>query len=190
MNTQKIILAIIIAQITFSSCSKNDDTDFEVETMSQYPLKSLIEDGHLQVTYEKVDDAIYELGYRFKSFKNGKITALGIRVRNYGVYRVTLWDLDTEEILATKHITSSSGLLSFEDIPHVNINSGTNYYVAINTKDYYQFYSHQEGLFPVESGDILITGASSSQETSQILPFGFSEQFYLGIVDVKFIPNN
>lgn len=189
MNTQKIILKLLIVLMTFSSCSKNDDEIIVVEAIPQYPMKSLIESGHMQVTYEKVNDLTLELGYKFKSFKNGKITALGIRVPNNDVYRVTLWNLETEEILSTKHITSSSGLLSFEDIEAVDINSGTNYYVAINTNDYYQFSSPDTGLFPVEAEDILITGSSSSLGTNQTLPVVFSEQFYIGIVDIKFVAN-
>ena len=89
--------------ITFNSCSKDDNIDFEVEATPQYPLKTLIESGHMNVTYEKVDDLVYELGYRFKTFKNGKITALGIRVPDNGIYRVTLWNIDAEEILITRH---------------------------------------------------------------------------------------
>ncbi|MFI1773796.1 hypothetical protein [Thalassobellus citreus] len=191
MNTQKIIFKLIITLLTFSSCSKDDNEEIDDVFMPQYPMKALIESGYMQVTYEKVNEPdTFEFGYKFKSFKNGKITALGIRVPNNGIYRVTLWNVDTEEILITKHITSSSGLLSFEDIDDVNVDSGTNYYVSINTNDYYQFSSPEEGLFPVESGDILITGASSNLGTEQVLPFAFSEQFYIGIVDVKFVPNN
>lgn len=191
MNAQKIILKLIIILITFSSCSKSDDDTTIIVDIPEYPMKSLIESGHMQVTYEKVNEPeTFELGYKFKTFNNGKITALGIRVPSNGLYRVTLWNLDTEEILSTKHITSSSGLLSFEDIEHVDIDSGTNYYVSINTNDYYQFSSPDEGLFPVESGDVLITGASSTLGTDQMLPFIFSEQLYIGIVDIKFIPNN
>lgn len=191
MNTQKIILKLIVILITFNSCSKSDDDATIIEAIPQYPMKSLIESGHMQVTYEKVNEPVtFELGYKFKSFENGKIIALGIRVPSNGEYRVTLWDLETESILSTKNITSSSGLLSFEDIAPIDIDSGTDYYVSINTNDYYQFSSPEEGLFPVETGDILITGSSSSSGTDQTLPVVFSEQFYLGIVDIKFIPNN
>ncbi len=188
MKSQKVYLVLILIGLFFNSCSKNDDEITVVEASPQYPMKSLIESGHMQVTYQKIDGPVtFELGYKFKSFKDGEIVALGIRVPNNDVYRVTLWNVDTEEILVTKNIVSSSGLLSFEDINSVNIYSGINYFVAINTNDYYQFSSPNTGLFPVESNDILITGYGSNFGTSQTLPTTFSEQSYLGVVDMKFI---
>lgn len=191
MKAQKIILGLLIIGICFSSCSKNDDEIEVIESIPEYPMKSLIETGHMQVNYEKTNGPItFEIGYKFKSFKNGTITALGIRVPNNGVYRVTLWHVETEEILATTNITSSSGLLSFEDIAPVIINSGTAYFVSVNTNDYYLFNDLGNDLFPVEIGNILISSYGSNYGTSQTMPTTFSETSYLGMVDVKFIAEN
>ncbi|GAA3641841.1 DUF4082 domain-containing protein [Flavivirga jejuensis] len=191
MKAQKIILGLLIIGSCFSSCSKNDDDVEIIESIPEYPMKSLIESGHMQVNYQKVDGpSTFEIGYKFKSFKNGTITALGIRVPNNGVYRVTLWHIETEEILVTTDITSSSGLLSFEDIAPVAINSGTAYFVSVNTNDYYQFTNSGNDLFPVEIGNMLISGYGSNFGTSQTLPATFSETSYLGMVDIKFTANN
>ncbi|OEK08491.1 hypothetical protein A8C32_03300 [Flavivirga aquatica] len=194
MKMQKLILGLIFLGILFISCSKNDDEISiieEEELAPQYPMKSVIESGHMQVNYQKVDGAsTFEIGYKFKSFKNGKITALGIRVPNNDVYRVTLWNVETETILTTANITSSSGLLSFKDIEPININSGITYFVSVNTNDYYQFTNSGNDLFPVESEDIIILAYGSNFGTSQTLPVMFSKVSYLGVVDVKFIPSN
>ena len=192
MKTQKIILGLLIIGLCFVSCSKNDDDNAPiVESTPQYPIKSLIENGNMQLKYEKVDWVnTFELGYKFKSFKDGKITALGIRVPNNDVYRVTLWNVDTEEILITKNITSSSGLLSFEDINPVNVSSGVSYFVSINTNDYYRFDDFGNDIFPVEIGDLLITGYGSNFGISQTLPTTFTKAVYLGMVDIKFTANN
>ncbi|GAA3607471.1 DUF4082 domain-containing protein [Flavivirga amylovorans] len=194
MKAQKLIWGLIIIGLFFNSCSK-DDGDIEVveveETTPQYPMKSLIESGHMQVNYQKINSpSTFEMGYKFKTFKSGKITALGIRVPNNETYRVTLWNVETETILATAMVTSSSGLLSFEDIEPIVIDSGTPYFVSVNTNDYYQFTNAGNDLFPIEMGDVLISGYGSNFGASQTLPSTFSEVSYLGMVDIKFISNN
>ncbi|MDD7885795.1 DUF4082 domain-containing protein [Flavivirga sp. 57AJ16] len=191
MKAQKLIWGIILMGILFNSCSKNDDDMEIIEAAPQYPMKSLIESGHMQVNYQKVDGPnTFEIGYKFKSFKDGKITALGIRVPNNDIYRVTLWNVETETVLATAMVTSSSGLLSFEDIEPITVDSGTAYFVSVNTNDYYQFTNGVSDLFPVEMGDLLISGYGSNFGTSQTLPATFSKISYLGMVDIKFVANN
>ncbi|TGV03979.1 DUF4082 domain-containing protein [Flavivirga rizhaonensis] len=191
MKAQKLIWGLIIIGIFFNSCSKDDDEIEVVEATSQYPMKSLIESGHMQVNYQKVNSpSTFEMGYKFKTFKSGKITALGIRVPNNETYRATLWNVETEAILATVMVVSSSGLLSFEDIEPITIDSGTTYFVSVNTNDYYQFTNAGNNLFPIEMGDVLISGYGSNYGTSQTLPTTFSETSYLGMVDIKFVANN
>ncbi len=193
MKAQKLIWGLIFIGILFNSCSKDDEIDvIEVEEATpQYPMKSLIESGHMQVNYQKVNSpSTFEMGYKFKTFKNGKITALGLRIPNNETYRVTLWNVETETILATAMVNSSSGLISFEDIEPITIASGTAYFVSVNTNDYYQFTNAGNDLFPTEMGDVLISGYGSNFGTSQTLPTTFSETSYLGMVDIKFVANN
>ncbi|MDO5971087.1 DUF4082 domain-containing protein [Flavivirga aquimarina] len=192
MKTQKIILGLLILGLNFVSCSKNDDDDVQiVENTPEYPMKSLIEDGVIELKNTTLNSPnTFELGYKFKSFKNGQITALGIRVPDNDIYRVTLWNVDTEEILKTINITSSSGLLSFEDIEPVNIESGTLYFISINTNDYYIFNDDGNVVFPVETDNILVTGYGSKLGQNQSLPTQFTNTAYLGMVDIKFTANN
>ncbi len=193
MKAQKLIWGLIFIGILFNSCSKDDEIEvIEVEEATpQYPMKSLIESGHMQVNYQKVNSpSTFEMGYKFKTFKNGKITALGLRIPNNETYRVTLWNVETETVLATAMVNSSSGLISFEDIEPITIASGTTYFVSVNTNDYYQFTNAGNDLFPTEMGDVLISGYGSNFGTSQTLPTTFSETSYLGMVDIKFVANN
>ncbi|MEC3908072.1 DUF4082 domain-containing protein [Tamlana sp. 2201CG12-4] len=188
MKIQKLIFALIILSVL--SCSKDDDTVI-VEAAPEYPMKSLMEAGVMELKSTKVNGInTHEIGYRFKAFKNGKITALGIRVPENDTYRVTLWNADTQEILKTAYIDSTSGLLSFEDIEPINISSGTEYYVAVNTNDYYVFNDNGNPMFPVESHNILIVGYSAQFGANQALPVNVIKTAYLGMVDVKFVPNN
>ncbi|MBJ6368669.1 DUF4082 domain-containing protein [Snuella sedimenti] len=191
MKAQKIVLNLILIGILFTSCSKDDDLDV-IEQTPQYPMKTLIETGHMELKSTMQQWVFsFEVGYKFKAFKNGKITALGIRVPNNDTYRVTLWNAETEEVLVTKNIVSSSGLLSFEAINPVNVTSGVAYFVSVNTNDYYTFNDSGNVMFPVESGDILITGygVRSGTNPDQVMPTQYSKTSYVGVVDIKFMPN-
>ncbi|AUP77293.1 DUF4082 domain-containing protein [Flavivirga eckloniae] len=191
MKTQKIIVGLLILGLSLISCSKNDDDIKIIESTPEYPMKSLIEDGVIELTNTKINSPnTFELGYKFKTFKNGKITALGIRVPDNDTYRVSFWNVDTEELLKTMEITSSSGLLSFEDIEPINIESGTAYFVSINTNDYYIFNDGGDVMFPAETNNILVLGYGAYFGQSQTLPETYVKTAYLGMVDVKFIPNN
>lgn len=190
MNIQKIILKLIIILVTFNSCSKDEEIDI-AESAPEYPMKSLLENGAMELKSTKINSAFnFEAGYKFKSFKNGKITALGVRVPNNETYRVTLWNADSEEIIETIDVNSTSGLLSFEDIDPIDIVSGTEYFVSVNTNDYYMFDDGGNQVFPIENDNILILGYSSKLGTSQFLPTQLVKVAYLGMVDVKFISNN
>tara|TARA_R110002050_G_scaffold300540_1_gene470404 strand:+ start:12695 stop:13273 length:579 start_codon:yes stop_codon:yes gene_type:complete len=192
MKIIKLIFVIIVIASTLSSCSKNDDS-ITIETAPQYPMKSLIESGYMELDLEKHTDLQIEMGYKFKSFKNGKITALGVRIPNNGLYRVTLWNAETEDILITKNITSTSGLLSFEDIQPIEISSGVSYFISVNTLDHYIFSSSENAesnIFPIESGNILIEGYSTYLGENQILPSELIKTHYKGMVDFKFIAYN
>ncbi|WP_282135862.1 DUF4082 domain-containing protein [Seonamhaeicola maritimus] len=190
MRIQKLIIAFVVLGLNLSSCSKNEDADI-IEILPEYPMKTLMEDGAMELVNTKVNSPnTHEIGYRFKSFKNGEITALGIRVPDNGSYRVTVWNVDTQEILGTAYVTSTSGLLSFEDIDPINIESGTEYFVGINTNDYYIFNDSGNDIFPVESNNILVLGYSAQFGANQVLPGNLVTTAYLGMVDVKFVPNN
>ncbi|NMH88298.1 DUF4082 domain-containing protein [Flavivirga algicola] len=191
MKAKKIALGLLILGLNFVSCSKNDDSVEIIESTPEYPMKTLIENGIMELNNTKVNSPnTFELGYKFKPFKNGKITALGVRVPENDTYRITLWNVDTEEILKTINVTSSSGLLSFEDIDPINIESGTSYFVSVNTNDYYSFNDGGNVIFPAEIDNILITGYGSYFGQNQTLPVNFGNTAYLGMVDIKFIPNN
>ncbi|SDX99383.1 protein of unknown function [Lutibacter oricola] len=195
MKTLKSILVLAVLISTIISCSKNDEEDELILTVDpQYPLKELIFNGEVEQVYTYINKPFkLEVGYKFKTFKNGEITALGVRLPDNESYRVTLWNADTEEILATQQVLSSAGILSFENIEAVQITSGTNYFVSVNTSDYYSFKNAESGeidIFPIESGDVLITAYGNYVGVNQILPTTYSESSYLGMVDIKFIPNN
>ncbi|MFD2725995.1 DUF4082 domain-containing protein [Hyunsoonleella rubra] len=191
MKPFKLFFIALVALTLFSSCSKNDDDTQPVEAEPQFPMKTLLEIGPMELTDTVTDlDSFIELGYEFKAFKNGKITALGVRIPNNGEFRVTLWNSVTEEILATQMVTSTSGLLSFEDIAPIHINSGTRYLVSVNTNSYYFFYDSGEIVFPAEADDFIITTCAYTYGADQNFPSVTVSDQYAGMVDIKFVPEN
>ncbi|CAL2102028.1 conserved protein of unknown function [Tenacibaculum sp. 190130A14a] len=170
------------------SCGKDDDTT--PEQASQYPMKALIENGILDLQSTVNSPNTFEVGYKFKTFKNGKIKSVSIRVPANGSYRVSLWNFETEELLLTQEVQSSNGLISTEEISPIAITSSVDYFVSVNTSDYYVFNKGGAAIFPSDIGDVLVKGYGSYLGTSQMLPTTFSTTSYLGMVDIEFVPND
>ena len=105
-------------------------------------------------------------------------------------YRVSLWNFDTEELLLTQEVQSSNGLISTKEINPITINSSVNYFISVNTNDYYAFNKGGAVIFPTDIGDVLVKAYGSYLGTNQAIPTTFSTTFYLGMVDFEFVPNN
>lgn len=178
----------ILFLVVFSSCSSDDEAT--PEQPAQFPMKSLIESGVLDLQSTVNSPNTFEVGYQFKTFKSGKIKSVSIRVPANGDFRVSLWNFDTQNILLTQPITSSNGLISTETITPIDIASSVNYFISVNTSDYYVFNKGGAVIFPSDIGDVLIKGYGSYLGTSQMLPNTFSTTAYLGMVDIEFVPDN
>lgn len=178
----------ILTVLICLGCSSDEKNTPELTT--QFPMKSLIENGVLDLNSTVNSPNTFELGYQFKTFKSGKIKSLSIRIPANGEYRVSLWNFDTQELLLTQQIQSSSGLISSEDISPISIESSVNYFVSVNTSDYYAFNKGGNVIFPTDIGDVLVKAYGSYLGTNQTIPNTFSTTFYLGMVDIGFVPNN
>lgn len=170
------------------SCG-NDDVETPPQP-SQFPMKTLIENGILDLNSTVNSPNTFELGYLFKTFKNGKIKSVSIRIPSNDSYRVSLWNFDTKELLITQQIQSSNGLISTKEISPITINSSVNYFISVNTNDYYIFNKGGAVIFPTDIGDVLVKSYGSYLGTTQILPTTFSTTNYLGMVDFEFVPNS
>lgn len=182
----KIIFYTLLLLFFSLSCSKKTIT----EQPSQFPMKLLIENGILDLQSTVNSPNTFEVGYKFKTFKNGKITSLSIRVPANGTYRVSLWNFETQDLLVTQQIQSSNGLISTESISPITITSSVDYFVSVNTSNYYIFNKGGAAIFPSDIEDVLIKGYGTYLGTSQTLPTTFSTTAYLGMVDIEFVPDN
>lgn len=191
MKTLKLLTVIFLTTLLLS-CSKNkEDEELYMEITPQYPMKTLLENGVMELKGTKVNSPnTFELGYEFKTFKNGKITAFNVRIPDSEEIRVTLWDAETEEIIYTEYVQTTADLISTIEINPINIISGKNYVISLNTNDYYAFNDNGNQIFPTETNDVFILNYRVKTSTIQQFPSFSSESSYLGVVDIKFVPNN
>lgn len=187
MKPKFIYYYFLFFLISFS-CSS--DKEIISEQDSQFPMKALIESGVLDLQSNVNSPNTFEIGYKFKTFKSGNIKAVNIRIPANGNYRVSLWNFDTQDLLLTQQVQSSNGLISSENISPLPLEASVNYFISVNTSDYYVLNKGGNAIFPSDIGDVLVKGYGSYLGTSQVLPTTFSTTVYLGIVDFEFVPNS
>lgn len=121
---QLLVLSGIFLLLT--SCTKDS------ESKEEMPLFSFLSQSGTSIDTIRNGAAIWEYGFRFKPLKTGKITKLGIKVPAINTFKVKLYNLTTQTIIAQTSIQSTSeGGEFFGDIADVNVTSGADLGVAI-----------------------------------------------------------
>ncbi|AUC16852.1 hypothetical protein BTO06_17625 [Tenacibaculum sp. SZ-18] len=182
------LVFIFLLLFTILGCSGDKET-ITIQP-SQFPMKTLIENGILDYQSGVNSPNTFEVGYQFKTFKNGDIVSVSIRVPANGAYRVSLWNFETQQLLHTEQVQSSNGLISTKEISPIPIESSVDYFVSLNTSNYYIFNKAGDPIFPSDIGDVLVKGYGTYLGTNQDLPTSFSTTSYLGMVDIEFVPDN
>lgn len=112
--------------LLLNSCSKDSDSKEEK------PVFSFLSQSGTSIDTIRNAAAVWEYGFRFKPLQSGKITKLGIKVPAVNSFKVKLYNLTTQTIIAQTTIESTSeGGEFFGDIADVNVTSGTDLGVAI-----------------------------------------------------------
>jgi len=112
--------------LLLNSCTKDSDSKEEM------PLFSFLSEGGTSIDTIRNGAVVWEYGFRFKPLKAGKITKLGIKVPAINSFKVKLYDLTNQTILAQTTIQSmNEGGEFFGDIADVNISAGADLGVAI-----------------------------------------------------------
>lgn len=188
---KKLSYLLLSSFIVLSSCSKDDDKD--KTPMGDHAYTTYLLD-EIQITEHAFDEdgSSYEIGWVFDSEDGGKVVSLGGLFPASGTYTVTLWDADTEEILAQADVTATEGELAMESIDAVVIEAGKDYIVSYNTyngRDYY-YLNPGVSIFPLELDGITVYNeveASSDSEES-VFPTN-SNQSIVGVPEIGFIKN-
>ncbi|MCD9854458.1 DUF4082 domain-containing protein [Epilithonimonas sp. JDS] len=190
MKTLKIILLLLL--ITgLITCRKEDDNDNLKTYPEENPLALYLEkSGFNQKTTPFIDSVTYELGYKFKAKVKGKINAVTFKIPdNAANVRVTIWDVSTKGILRTFYIPVTTANTEVRSaIDPMTVNPDTEYLITYSGNVYY-FRQKTDGtntVYPIDAGNITITGYHWRNGTAQIFPEQMAAYYYTGDLSIVF----
>lgn len=141
----------------------------------------------------------WELGAGFSVEKTGNITQLGVRLRDPGRYRVSLWDYETHSLLRQKIVEQTAPeTFAYEDIEPLRVEPEKWFTISVNTQvdetnRYYFWYAPEAGgnLLPKTVGKVTIHESMYNSTAQSRYPgdnSGIKNEMY-GLPDFKFKPD-
>lgn len=190
MKTLKIIslLLLITGLIT---CRKEDDNDNLKTYPEENPLALYLEkSGFNQKINSIINYLTHEIGYKFQPKVKGKINAVTFKIPdNAANVRVTVWDASTKTILRTVNIPAVAANTEVRTaIDPMTINPGTEYLITYSGNDYYlrQKTNGSNTVYPIDAGNITITGYHWRIGAAQIFPEEMDVYYYTGDLSIVF----
>lgn len=194
MNTKFLktkLIAVLFALVAITGCRKDDDTPAEKLFPKENPLAMYFQKTGFDEELDKFTntDFPYESGLGFVPKVKGKINAVTIKIPDDAAnVRVTIWDATTKTSIRTITISSVKADVEMKQaIDPLEIVPTGNYMITFNSDDYY-VRKRTDGLdvtYPVDAGNISITGYSYSIGTAQTFPTYLRTNYYGG--DVSFV---
>ncbi|MDN3659189.1 DUF4082 domain-containing protein [Ferruginibacter paludis] len=184
---KKIALSVTAALLltSFFSCKKETGKPPAVIPVQQGAVEQLIKEADPTAAS---DGQTYELGVAFKSAVKGNIQTLKLHLPQSGEYRVTLWKVTDQSIIAGNQLacTHADG---WKDslVVNIPIDANTPYILSVNTKVFYYF-NGSSTTFPFTKGDITLTGYAGKISREQLFPDLPLSQTPAGFVDFTFQP--
>lgn len=178
----------MVGVLTLSSCSSDDTKNIYSE---ENPLMTyLYKSGFNETTSNIINQGFYEFGYKFKPKVKGKINAFTFKIPDNATdVRVTIWDADTQDILRTTVIPSVTAHVEVRTvIDPLNLSTDKNYLITYNGNDWY-LRKKADGLaitYPIDAGNLTITGYHYGAGTAQNFPVPTSNTYYAGDLSIVF----
>ncbi len=155
---------------------------------------------HLSYSLTKsslVEASDYEYGLEFEPVQDGKITALGVGLKCFQSYKITLWDVDTKSVITSAIVNTtfatscSSGNVLMTNITPVNVVAGKKYMVTTNANNWYSYSNAGGGnILPATKGNIKFNRYGFVSSATTMFPTSFHLNYFAGIVEFEFIPNH
>lgn len=190
MKTLKLfsLLLLITGLIT---CRKEDDNDNLKTYPEENPLALYLEkSGFNQKINSIINYLTHEIGYKFQPKVKGKINAVTFKIPdNAANVRVTVWDASTKTILRTVNIPAVAANTEVRTaIDPMTINPGTEYLITYSGNDYYlrQKTNGSNTVYPIDAGNITITGYHWREGAAQIFPEKIGVSYYAGDLSIVF----
>lgn len=183
------ILSALFAIVLLVSCK--DDDDKQKNFPEENPLAAYIQSsGFSQKTTNFINSSDYEFGYKFKPKVKGKINALTFKIPdNASNVRVTIWNAATQEVLRTITIPSVTANSEVrQNIDPMSIDPAQEYLITYNGNDWYERKKNDgtNTTYPIDAGNISITGYRWHGTTSQSYPVNASSHYYAGDLSIVF----
>ncbi len=178
----------MVGLLMLSSCSSDDTKNIYSE---ENPLMTyLYKSGFNETTTNFINAGSYEFGYKFKPKVKGKINAITFKIPDNATdVRVTIWDADTQDILRTTVIPSVTANVEVRtEIEPLNLSADKNYLIIYNGNDWYtrQKTDGSATTYPIDAGNITITGYHYNSGTAQNFPVPTSNTYYAGDLSIVF----
>lgn len=184
------IITALFAVVTLIGCKKDDDTPAKAYP-EENPLTAYLQNsGFNQKVDALIDASTYEFGYKFKPKVKGKINAVTFKIPDNATnVRVTIWNADSKTVLRTIVIpTVVKDTELTQSIDALSLDTSVNYCISYNGNDWY-YRTRTNGsatTYPIEAGNLLITGYQYGSTLSQIFPNSSSISYYAGDLSIVF----
>lgn len=126
---------IIGIAVLISSCSKDPEINKVLNSNARLvqPIKYIEEHSNKIDTLVNFYGGVHELGLRFRSDQAGIIHEVGLKTPNSGKFTVTIWDMESQEILRTILVNTVSDQFIYQTIPSLAIDANKEYVISFNT---------------------------------------------------------
>lgn len=189
---KKSLIPFLFFGLLLNACKKDDAV---VTKPNESPLAKILEDKTwTQATFS---NGPYELGYIFSASIKGKITQVGCRMPDLGIYTVSIWDEGTKKLLRQKTVEQSSPeKFTLVNVDELVVEKDVKYVISVNTaiggikKSYFQIANTTSNIFPIVRGNIVIQKTVVNDGATPTFP---ATRSYLdkifGYADFTFIPD-
>jgi hypothetical protein len=146
------VYGLLLLAASLTSCDKN-----EAAKPAENPITTLLSEQSQALKLVKLrENSFRELGVVFSSSVAGKLTQLGSKLPDAGIYLVTVWDFDSGQVLLQKTVEQEiPDQLTLIDTDAMPLAVNKKYLISINNKSP----QHPQGSFTkvykASGGDIL-----------------------------------
>ncbi|MDQ3143023.1 MAG: hypothetical protein M3Q56_12335 [Bacteroidota bacterium] len=149
---RNVIFIALLLSVLYFGCNKDD-------AAKESPFFSFFELSGIKIDTVKMALEVWEYGFRFKPLKTGTVSQLGLKVPTIGTYKIKLYNLSTNQVLAEKTVQSiHQNEEHFVDITPVTLAEGSEFGVALVADVFFKVrnINGQSFSFPMEKGNLSI----------------------------------
>lgn len=190
------VCGLLLLMASLTSCSKN-----EAAKPAENPITTLLSEQLQALRLVGIrGNSFRESGVVFSSSVAGKLTQLGSKLPDAGIYVVTVWDFDSGQVLLQKTVEQEiPDKLTLIDIDVLPLTINKKYLISINNKSgqrsqgsYTQAFKVSGGnVLPATQGNITLHASRSGGGSTVAFPSSSANQFSLlnGFPEFTFIPD-